>query len=106
MRQENWDQATREGLKLQHLCPDEPGPFLQTAYCLHEMGQTEEALHMLGRGPACLQAVALFHYNSACYLAVLGRVSEAKGNLAIALALDGELEENARTDPDLTNLRS
>jgi tetratricopeptide (TPR) repeat protein len=105
MRQKRWPEAIQVGRELCRIEPDLPMPFIHTAFCLHELGETWEALQMLRRGPNCLQQDALFHYNSACYLAVLGFDDEAREQLRTAFALDDSLQENARTDPDLKNLR-
>lgn len=106
MRQSRWAEAIAVGKSLCRECPDLPQAFIHTAYCLHETGQTMEALSLLRSGPNSLQQDGTYHYNCACYLAVLGYGDEARELLRIAFALDDTLRENARTDPDLRSLRS
>ena len=106
MRQEKWAAAVTTGRLLCRECPDEALPFIQTAYCLHELGETGEALRTLRQGPETLQEDAVYHYNAACYLAVLGHMKEAKSSLQTAMALDESLREYADTDPDLAALRN
>ena len=104
MRQSRWKEAILVGRTLCRECPDLPQAFLHTAFCLHENGETPEALKTLRSGPNSLQQDALFHYNSACYLAVMGYDNEAREALRTAFALDDKLRENARTDKDLQSL--
>lgn len=105
MKESRWAEAVKVGKMLCHDCPDQPQPFIHTAFCLHEMGETALALKMLRHGPHVLQQQALYHYNCACYLAVLGHELEAREMLRKAFALDPKLQDEARTDPDLASLR-
>lgn len=105
MRQQRWAEAITVGEALCRVCPDLPHPFIHTAFCHHEMHETLQALKTLRSGPQCLQQEGIYHYNSACYLAVLGHENDAREALRTAFALDESLQENARTDPDLANLR-
>ena len=79
--------------------------WLQAAFCLHELGRTREALDKLVSGPRGLREVALFHYNCACYLTVLGQLRDAMAALRRAFEMDASYRDNARTDPDLVPLR-
>ena len=105
MREKRWMEAIEAGHTLCRNCPDLPHPFIHTAFCLHETRRTLEALKTLRSGPQSLQQDAIFHYNCACYLAVLGHDDEARESLRTAFALDESLQENARVDPDLATLR-
>ena len=105
MREKRWAEAIVVGQTLCRTCPDLPHPIIHTAFSLHETKHTLEALKTLRNGPQSLQQDALYHYNSACYLAVLGHDDEAREALRTAFALDESLQENARIDPDLATLR-
>ncbi len=105
MKQARWEEAIALGQLLCRQCPDLPAAFIHTAFCYHETGMTMEALKTLRSGPNSLQQEGLYHYNCACYLAVLGHADEARDLLRTAFALDDSLQENARTDPDLQSLR-
>lgn len=105
MRESRWTEATALGQMLCQQYPDRPQLFIHTAFCLHESSMTEDALRTLRAGPNSLQQVAVYHYNCACYLAVLGHPDDAREMLRTAFALDEALHENARTDPDLKSLR-
>ena len=101
MHRRNWAQAVETGLKG---CAAEPGQasfFIHTAFCLHELGRTEEAHLLLMSGPASLRREALYHYNMGCYLTVLGRLEEAGQHLAEAFRRDSSLKEFAKSDRDL-----
>ncbi len=106
MRLGRWEEAVELGHRLCKECPDLPLAFIHTAYCLHEMSRTEEALRTLRLGPEMMQEVALYHYNCACYLCVLGSLREAKAALRTAFALDEKLRTDAQHDPDLEALRA
>lgn len=106
IKQDRWEEAILLGKELCRQCPDLPAAFVHTAFCQHELGQTMDALKTLRSGPNSLQQDALYHYNCACYLAVLGYADEARDLLRTAFALDDSLQENARTDPDLASLRA
>ena len=86
------------------LCEREPhsgAPFIQAAFCLHEIGQTQEARALLRQGPATLLRDAVYHYNLACYEAVLGDVEAAQVHLRDSFRLNPEMRQAARKDRDL-----
>lgn len=101
MANESWNAAS-ETSRL--LCLKEPGEasfFLQAAHCLHETGDTLAACQWLMRGPKSLLASPVFHYNLACYLAVLGEWPRAESHLATAFSMDDSLREEASRHEDL-----
>jgi Flp pilus assembly protein TadD len=104
MASEAWNAASDTSRLLCLKDPDEPRFFLHAAYCLHETGDTLAACQWLMKGPKSLLASAVFHYNLACYLAVLGETARAESHLETAFALDESLREDARCDPDLAVL--
>jgi hypothetical protein len=106
MQLEHWNAAADTGRLLCLKVPDCDEFFLQAAYCLHETGDTLAARDWLLRGPKSLIKVPLFHYNLACYLAVLGEQKRARAHLRRAFSLDRSLREAARKDADLASLGS
>jgi len=105
MMEKRWIESLALALRLQRLHPDHPAGWLQASFCLHELGRTREALERLVSGPRALREVPLFHYNTGCYLARLGKLIDAMAALRRAFEMDGEYRENARSDPDLAGLR-
>jgi len=101
MHRQTWGKAVETGLTGCAASPGQASFFIHTAFCLHEMGRTEEAHLLLMSGPAALRREPLFHYNMGCYLTVLGRLDEAGQHLAEAFRKDGSLKEFARSDRDL-----
>jgi len=105
MMERRWIEALALALRLQNLHPSQPAGWLQASFCLHELGRTREALERLVSGPRALRQVPLFHYNTGCYLARLGKLRDAMAALRRAFEMDAEFRENARSDPDLISLR-
>jgi predicted Zn-dependent protease len=104
MHRKSWPEAVEAGLTGCAAVPGRPGFFIHTAFCLHEMGRTEEAHLLLLSGPAALRKEPLYHYNMSCYLAVLGKAGEARQHLNEAFRLDESLRSFARSDRDLKGL--
>ncbi len=104
MHRRNWVDAVETGLTGCAAAPGHPSFFIHTAFCLHEMGRTEEAHLLLISGPSSLRREALFHYNMGCYLTVLGRLDEAGQHLEEAFRLDVSLKKFAGSDRDLQAL--
>ncbi len=105
MHEQQWAEALKLSPKLCCLQPDEPGGFIHAAFCLHELGRTEEALDLLSRGPSSLRTKPVYYYNLGCYLARLGQNEKALQVLKQSFEMDGDLRRDARRDPDLHNLR-
>lgn len=105
MRSASWNAAADTARVLCLKEPDEPQYFLHAAYCLHETGDTLAACRWLLRGPRCLLGSAVFHYNLACYLSVLGELSRARAHLGTAFMLDDTLRDEALKDEDLAAIR-
>ena len=108
MGEKRWQEALDMSSRLCVMQPKEPGGFIHSAYCLHELGRTEEALALLQGGPKTLRTKAVFYYNLGCYCARLGRMEEARKLLEKSFEMDkdNELRREARKDPDLAELRS
>ncbi len=96
-----WADALRSARQLCEREPLSPVPFIQAAFCLHETGQTREARTLLREGPAALARDAVYHYNLACYAAVLGDVEAAQAHLRDSFRLNPAMREAARKDRDL-----
>jgi len=104
MAAEDWRSAVETAMTLCEMAVDEPSHFVNVAFCLHELGQTEEAKKWLQRGPEALTEMPVFHYNMACYLWTLGEKERARNHLAKAVEMDESFEESARNDKDLVGL--
>lgn len=96
-----WADALDPARRLCERDPLSPVPFIQAAFCLHETGQTREARAVLREGPAALVRDAVYHYNLACYEAVLGDVEAAQAHLRDSFRLNPAMREAARKDRDL-----
>lgn len=105
MEAKRWNAAADTGRLLCLKEPKEARFFIHAAFCLHETGDTLAARDWLLKGPAALIEDPLFHYNLACYLAVLGERQRAKSHLDRAFEMDGSLRETAQEDTDLEALR-
>ena len=100
-----WKQALAASQELCRQEPEKTTGFIHAAFCLHELGRTGDARDLLLRGPESLRAEATFHYNLACYECALGELELARMHLEKSFALDKNLREFARNDPDLAALR-
>lgn len=105
IRLRQWKPALELAQTLCSRLPEDPHPFLDTAFCLHEMGRTADAKAILIGGPASLTQVPVFFYNMACYEAQLGNIDVARDLLGLAINQDSDLKILAKTDPDLAPLR-
>lgn len=105
MESRRWNAAADTGRLLCIKEPKEARFFIHAAYCLHETGDTLAARDWLLKGPATLIEDPLFHYNIACYLAVLGDRKRAESHLERAFEMDSSLRQTAQEDTDLAALR-
>lgn len=106
IRRRNWEGALELARCLCHSHPDQPSPFLDHAFCLHELQRTEEAKQILLTGPAVLRQTGIFYYNMACYEAQLGNLAPARDYLNQAVKMDDRYREMALDDPDLAPLKN
>jgi len=104
MQAKRWKDALTAGQRLTEIAPDKNTGYIHSAFCLHELGQTEAARTLLLNGPESLHQEPVFHYNLACYECVLGHLEEARQHLQRSVQLDKKFREYAKTDPDLTPL--
>jgi hypothetical protein len=101
---QKWNRASDTARILCLKAADEPVFFLRAAFCLHETGDTLAARNWLLRGPKTLFEMAIFHYNLACYLWILGEGKRARTHLKKAITMDESFLEAARDDRDLAGI--
>ena len=101
-----WEEALQLAVVLSRLIPGHISPYLDMAFCLHEMKRTAEAKQCLLHGPEALKRNSTYYYNMACYDAQLGNLAGARAFLNQAVSMDGHYREMARHDPDLEPLRA
>lgn len=105
MQAKRWKAALAAGRELTQIAPEKTLGFIHSAFCLHELGKTEEARTLLLNGPETLHGEPVFHYNLACYECVLGNLDLARAHLEKSIVLDKKFRDYAQTDPDLKALR-
>ena len=105
IKEERWEEGYLRSQAMRRLGPDCLQPYIHGAYCLHELRRTAEAREFLKSGPPQLKREAVYHYNLACYDAVLGRLKTARKSLHKAIELEPKFRRAAKTDPDLEALR-
>lgn len=104
MRAREWNKAMDVCDRLRRLDPNDTTGFIHGAFCLHELGETEQAKKLLLSGPAELLREATYFYNMGCYDAVLGNIDEAHHSLEISFKMDDKFREIAKYDPDLKSV--
>ncbi|MEM7145151.1 MAG: hypothetical protein AAF591_08425 [Verrucomicrobiota bacterium] len=104
LKSAQWYLALETSQRLCEIDPEDYMGFIHAAYCLHELGKTQEARQLLMDGPSSLRDTAVFYYNMGCYEVSLGRINKGKNNLERSFELDRHLVEVARQDPDLADL--
>ena len=104
MQAKRWKQALTASRSLCRVAPDKTSGFIHTAFCLHELGRTDEARNTLLSGPDVLHAEPTFHYNLACYECALGNLDLARLHLEKSIELDKKFKDFAKSDPDLAAL--
>jgi predicted Zn-dependent protease len=106
MGEQHWQAALDMCRRLIELQPKVASAYIHAAYCMHEMGQTREALEFLQNGPRSLHSKSVYFYNLGCYCAKLGKMDEARVLLEKSFEIDNGLRRVAKKDPDLADLRS
>jgi tetratricopeptide (TPR) repeat protein len=105
MKTRQWEQALHICERLRDDYPESTSGFIHSAFCLHEMGRTQEAKDMLVQGPASLLREATYYYNLGCYDAILGNRDEAVRHLEASFQMDKKFREIAKYDPDLKSVQ-
>jgi len=100
----DYHQALEISDYLCRISPENPMPWLDKAFCLHELSRTKEARDCLLHGPNCLHKEATYYYNLACYEAQLGAISPARDYLEKAVSLESRFLIASKSDPDLAPL--
>ena len=101
MHAKRWEQALSVCARLRAINPEDTTGYIHGAFCLHEMGRTNEAKELLIAGPSSLLNEPTYHYNLGCYDAVLGNLKEATQHLETSFRMDEKFREIAKLDPDL-----
>lgn len=101
MKKRAWASALEIAEILCRQMPDMAVPYLDAAYCLHELQKTEDARKKLLNGPMELHEYPTYHYNLACYEASLGHVEVARHYLETAINMNPKYRYDAKSDPDL-----
>ena len=104
MMQQDWNKAAETARILCKMSPKSGIYYIHGAFSLHEIGDTQAALQLLMQGPKSLLSDPLYHYNSACYHAILGNTPPAINFLKKAIELDADLWMVAQEDDDLKNI--
>ena len=105
LRKRDWRSALQLSLKACQLYPNESSGFIHAAFCLHELGRTQEAKQTLLDGPAKLLNEPVYYYNLGCYDAALGNLDQAKAYLRASFRLDKSFRDMAKNDPDLERIK-
>lgn len=105
MQARRWKLALTLSHDLCRATPTKNIGYIHAAFCLHELGQTEDARDFLLNGPTTLHTEPTYHYNLACYECRLGNFELARAHLDRSFQLDKKFRQFARTDPDLEPLR-
>jgi len=105
LRKRDWRSALQLSLKACQLYPNESSGFIHAAFCLHELGRTQEAKQTLLDGPAKLLNEPVYYYNLGCYDAALGNLDQAKAYLHASFRLDKSFRDMAKNDPDLERIK-
>ena len=103
--QSNVEEALALSIKLCKAHPESHAGFIQGAFCLHQLGRTEEAIDHLQSGPESLLDEPVYFYNLACYELALGKQQAALTWLRQSVDMDRTFRARALTDPDLVAVR-
>jgi predicted Zn-dependent protease len=98
---EKWEMMAEIARLLSQGEPDESGHLLNLAYAIRRSDKVDSAEKILSEAETKFPEDPLIKYNLGCYRAVLGKVGEAKLNLAEAFQRDPTLRLTALDDPDL-----
>lgn len=105
MHARRWKEALTASRRLCKAKPEAAAGFIHAAFCLHELGRTQDAKTLLVNGPPSLLKEPTYHYNLACYEAKLGNYPEAHAHLETSFAMDRKFREFAKGDADLEPIR-
>jgi predicted Zn-dependent protease len=101
---EKWEMMAEIAQFLAKGEPEESSHLLNFAYAMRRFENVEVAEKILTDAETKFPEDSLIKYNLGCYRAVLGRVAEARLNLAEAFQRDPDLRITAIDDPDLEDV--
>jgi tetratricopeptide (TPR) repeat protein len=78
--------------------------WIHWSYALREQEKVQAALEVAERGLDLHPEEGILHFNTACYLSLLGRNDEASAHLDSAIRLDERFQAESVSDPDLEGL--
>ena len=101
-----WDLALAAAGEAVTAYPDDPRPWINRSFALHELNRTSDAEALLLPALDKFPAEPIVAYNLACYACVLGRTDAARALLDRAYKIGDarQLLAMARSDPDLASL--
>jgi tetratricopeptide (TPR) repeat protein len=107
-RDHDWDGAHTIAQIALDLAADQPGPWIQRSFALHELKLTEDAYECLLPAAERFPEETTIAYNLACYCCQLGQPEKALAWFAKAQAAGDpdRLKAMALQDPDLAPLRA
>lgn len=103
--QQNFEEALALSQILCDIHPETHAGYIQGAFCLHQLGRTDEAIDHLQSGPETLLDEPVYFYNLACYELALGKSQAALTWLRQSVEMERTFRARALTDPDLIALR-
>jgi predicted Zn-dependent protease len=101
---EKWEMMAEIAQFLAKGEPEESSHLLNFAYAMRRFEKVEVAEKILTNAESKFPEDPLIQYNLGCYRAVLGRLAEARLNLAEAFQRDPDLRITALDDPDLEGI--
>jgi predicted Zn-dependent protease len=100
-----WSTCMELAAALLDLAPERPTAWINSAFTLHEMRQTEDAWNALFFVSDKFPDVPTIPYNLACYACCLGRLDDGRAWLKRAFSLGGsDLKRRALEEQDLKPL--
>jgi len=100
-----WSVCMEIAAALLDLAPERPTAWINSAFTLHELRQTEDAWNALFFVSDKFPDVPTIPYNLACYACCLGRLDDSRTWLKKAFSLGGtELKRRAMEEADLKPL--
>ena len=103
-KMEKWELMQTVAKQLALHDPDEPQFTIWWAYATRRADSIESAKRILLEAVEQHPAVAIFHYNLACYESQLGDIERAKKHLQHAIELRSDYRLRALEDEDLKPL--
>lgn len=104
-KEKDWNACMELAAALLDAAPERPTSWINCAFTLHELNQTEEAWNTLFTVRDRFPEVPTVPYNLACYACRLGRLEESRAWLKRSMSVGGEAYKRlALQDADLRPL--